>query len=199
MNVQSAKNALEFCTIVRRDPGSTIVRVPGHGGRVYFVRVTRHTVTCKQSKLQGGGNCPSVSSGVPCYHCLTAWEKVHGPTSWCENEADAKKLENLGKHAVEIRSTQNGAKAWAVVESKPEQDEQARQGQDDLVELGRTYLALFDKSSYAPNEYDELQKCRRQLGLLRLSHSEISNLVAEAELEKNRAVLRGDRDWEEAI
>lgn len=204
MNVQSAKNALEFTTIVRRDPGAVIVKVPGHGGRVYFVRVTERTVTCKRSRLQGGGNCPSVgcSASAPCYHGLAAWEKVHGPTSWCENEVDAERLENLGRHTVEVRSTQNGAKAWAVLKGKGI-SEIKRQGK--ILSLAHEYVALYDEQQenrLSDKEYQRLVECRRQFGILKIGHSEIKGLVAQAgqaELEKGRAVLRGDEDWEETI
>jgi len=181
VNTDSAKKIAEFATIVRRDPGNVvIVRVPGHNGNIYFVKVTERTVACKRSN---GTPCPSIGSGSLCYHELAAWEKVHGPVvAWCDSEVKAKKLENLGNHTIEIRSTQGrGAKAWAVKKGKPV-NEEARQVA--IQAIARDYLSIFGKAqagqSVTPEEHERLQECRRQMGILKMTHAEAQQMVTEA-------------------
>jgi hypothetical protein len=180
MNTESAKKATEFAEIVRYDQDAVIVKVPGHNGRSYFVRVTEQTVTCKRSKKDGGYNCPSIGSGSVCYHSLAAWEAVHGPVvAWCDSEKVAKKIENLGNHTIEIRSTQNGrAKAWAVKKGKPI-DEEARQAA--IQAIARDYLRIFTTvqagQSVTPEEHERLRECRRQMGILKITHADAQRMA----------------------
>jgi hypothetical protein len=178
VNIESAKAVKQFTTIARRDSGNVvIVRVPGHNGNVYFVKVTERTVTCKRSN---GNPCPSIGSGSVCFHALAAWEKVHGPVvSWCDSKKAAKKLENLGNHTIEIRSTQGrGTKAWAVKKGKPV-DEEARQA--TIQAIAQDYLRIFtmvqERQSVSQEEHDRLQECRRQMGILKMTYADAQQIA----------------------
>lgn len=186
MNTTEARKVLSFTSVARREPdGAVIVKVPGHNGRFYFVRVTSRTVTCRYNGKHGPKGCPSVGSGTPCYHSLAAYEKVHGPVLWCENEADAKNLENLGKHRVEVRSTQDsGVVAWAVMEGKAvsQEDRDAK-----LLAMAEEYLRLYSKQTQnrtmPADDYERLVELRRQFGILKWNHSKILNFVRDAGIE----------------
>lgn len=173
MNTESARAAKEFAKIVRRDPGNVvIVQVPGHNGNHYYVKVTERTVACKRSN---GTPCPSIGTSTLCYHSLAAWEYVHEPVSWCDCEQKAKKLENLGNHAVEVRSTQGrGAKAWAVKKGKPVNESERLAV---ISEMAQDYATIFgkvqDRQSISQEEHERLQECRRQFGILKMAHGEI--------------------------
>lgn len=205
MNTTEARKVLGFTSIARREPdGAVIVKVPGHNGRFYFVKVTERTITCRFNGKHGPKNCPSVGTGTPCYHSLSAYEKVHGPVLWCETEEDAKKLENLGKHKVEVRSTQDsGAVAWAVLEGKPisQEDRDAR-----ILAMCEEYLRLYSKQlrskTMPPDDYERLVELRRQFGILKMSHSMIVNLVHDAgikTIKKAQSVLGTATDYAEVI
>lgn len=188
MNTQEAKKIKGFTSIARREPdGSTIVKVPGHNGRFYYVKVTSGTVTCRfVGRKKNQMSCPSIGSGTICYHALAAYEKVHGPVLWCESEADADRLENFGKHKVEVRSTQDSrAVAWAVLEGKSvsQEDRDAK-----ILVMAEEYLKLYSqqvtlKRALNAEDYDRLVELRRQFGILKWSHSMIVNFVRDAGVE----------------
>jgi len=180
VNTKSAKNVLEFATIVRRIP-SIVVKVPGHSGRFYFVEVTERTVTCRWSNQGRRQNCPSIGSHSVCYHALSAWEKVYGPVvSWCDNEEAAKKLGNFGNRTIEIRSTQgSGLKVWAVKKGKlaNETEQQAR-----IVQIARDYITLHYRAQsgkLVENDLDRLCYCRQQMGILKMTHQGAVRLAKE--------------------
>lgn len=205
MNTTEARKVLGFTSIARHEPdGAVIVKVPGHNGRFYFVRVTERTVTCRFNGKHGPKNCPSVGTGTPCYHSLAAYEKVHGPVLWCETEEDARKLENLGKHRVEVRSTQDSrAVAWAVLEGKPisQEDQDAK-----LLAMCEEYLRLYSKQlrsrTMAADDYERLKELDRQFGIMKWNHSRIVNFVRDAgikTIEKARSLMGTSVDYAELI
>lgn len=205
MNTAEARKIKDFATIVRDEPdGAKIVKVPGHNGRSYFVRVTSRTVTCRFVGKRGERmSCPSTGSGTICYHALAAYEKVHSNILWCETEEDARKLENLGKHRVEVRSTQDSsAKAWAVLEGRPV-DEEERNSR--LLAMAKEYLELhskFERGGLTAEERERQQHLRTQFGILKWSHSRILNFVRDvsaASLDEARKLTGTDVDYAEVI
>lgn len=105
MNVESAKKAAEFVSVAKVLPNGEIYRVPGHDGRVYFVRLLRTEkgieATCRQSDRSSclGNTC----HGTVCYHTLAALIASHkkaGKQTWCKlfsTKEDAEKLANIDK------------------------------------------------------------------------------------------------------
>ena len=77
MNLESARNAQEFCVVSDRDDQGrpSVVLVPGHQGRRYEVRVSRpdkHTMVCECVDPDEGAPCPGCTHGKVCYHVLAA-------------------------------------------------------------------------------------------------------------------------------
>lgn len=137
MNIQEAKKISGFCSIARIDGTGTVVRVPGHSGRVYFVKVSPRwdlgeiQVECRHGKTKsgkGGHGCPGNSKSV-CYHSLAAVLFLQNQgrrkklAVLCGTIEDAKRLANLKNdpahigNSYRIVSAQSGAEAGIVIPS----------------------------------------------------------------------------------
>jgi len=131
MNIKSAGKVEEFCKIVKTTGSEIIVRVPGHRGRVYFVKIewTRdlvYKVTCRHSKKEGGKNCSGNQiSNTLCYHSIAAVSLFFKNAlaagrqqflGWASTKADAEKVARLINGSVyQVLSTQGNGEAWIAV------------------------------------------------------------------------------------
>lgn len=207
MNISSARKAKEFCKVARSDADGTIVRVPGHEGRLYFVKVSPNTsvisITCRE---KNHSECKGNSSSI-CYHSLAAVLFLNPGAKLCETASDAENLANLGGTAMVIHSTQSGRGAGVVLKHYENIDEKAERvfSDTEVLEMAKDYLHLFtkvmSKRMLTEDEYERYTNARRQFGILRMNHSMVLNLVREADehrLEKGK-VLLGREDFSEVI
>jgi hypothetical protein len=76
MNLESAKNIVEFCHITDLDDQgrAKIVLVPGHKSKRYQVTITRtkQRMICSCQELDLNEPCKGNSFGTVCYHTLAA-------------------------------------------------------------------------------------------------------------------------------
>jgi hypothetical protein len=180
MNLESARKAAEFATMVKivgteRTTTAPVYRVPGHGGRTYYVRLelvgNDIYTTCKR---KDGTACPGNSKTV-CYHSLAAIIAHTGdlPTKFCETREDAErvsriKVRRLNAHVKEVHG---GKTVYAV-----------------------TYtIEKIDRRNQAAAEFKAM--CAQ------VAPAQTAEQKAEvtATLARNRAILRGERDYAELI
>lgn len=119
-----ARACATFAKIVERDAQGRVkvALVPGSECKIYQVIIRRNghiSVECNcQTSL---GNVPCKGNGGPtiCYHSmaalLVASESAGAEVSFCDNEADARKLENLGRTVTRITSHQGNGVIWLAV------------------------------------------------------------------------------------
>lgn len=137
MNKKSSSRAVEFCKTVRATGRNVIVKVPGHSGRIYYVKIEwiadTYKLTCRRAKASGGKECPGnqISNSI-CYHSAAALEYfIKGALgagriqtlAWCNTEADAKRAANLINGKVKrVISTQGNGETWIVIRQPKVQD-----------------------------------------------------------------------------
>lgn len=182
MNLKSARKVAEFVELAQPRGSSTIYKVPGHGGRAYYVQVAPKWdemalhVTCRKPKSQGGLDCPGAKKTV-CYHALgaVAYHLGHRDLSriiLCESYEDALRLVNLDqdhRKALRIVSTQSGAEAGVVVPRNKRAEEK-----------GRARIGF--KTGQTDEEIRAEQKAATKAAIEK----------SRATLAKNRKLLRGD-------
>ena len=149
MNIQSARNVVEFVQVLKTDSEGRpyLFLVPGHQGRRYQVELERNgglRATCKDITKKGqscDGNLHAV-----CYHvlasCLIAAEVQGKELSWCESETDAERLARVGGETFSVASAQSGKSAWGVM----------RGGESDLKTAIATYERMADLLKQQPVE-----------------------------------------------
>ena len=132
MNKSSARNVKEFCDIRARDDEGrpTIVFVPGHEGREYFVFIHRNgylRARCNEPGPWGNWGCEGSRKHF-CYHMLAALEfaaEDQGKSiSWCESEQDAERLARIeGTVFCAQHANHADVKVWGVVREKGRKQE----------------------------------------------------------------------------
>lgn len=167
MNVQSARNAKEFVQVLKSDSEGRpqMFLVPGHRGRRYRIVLERNSglqAFCYRGKGTLGNEpedhtCDGNSHAV-CYHvlaaCLVAAE-VQGKTlSWCDSQADAKRLARVGGKVFTVKSAQSGTSAWGVVRGGEPELAAAGLSRDKLIELAVEKAS--DKSQWYSGEVVQL-------------------------------------------
>jgi len=142
VNIKSARKGEEFCQIVKTTGREIIVKVPGHQGRLYFVKIEWtndliYKVTCRHSKKEGGKACSGnqISNSI-CYHSAAAIECFfknalaagkQQTLGWAPTKAAAEKTARLINGAVyKVTSTQGNGETWIAVRQPKNQGERGK-------------------------------------------------------------------------
>jgi len=125
--ISEAKSSAKFSQVVKRDTQNrpVVVNVPGHEGRRYDVIIFRYkegdlpVLRCEcLHSIQGQVHCAGGSKSF-CYHCaaavMVAVAESKKQVVFCQSEAKARKLSNLGGMVVKCVSRISGVAVWAVV------------------------------------------------------------------------------------
>ena len=205
MNKSSARNVKEFCDIRARDAEgrATIVFVPGHEGREYFVFIHRNgvlRVRCNEPGPWGNHGCEGSRKHF-CYHMLAALEFAaanQGMTlSWCESKADAERLARISGKVFHARSLQSDAEVWGVVRGSESETQDAPK--DTLLDKATRYVALHRQwvaNPSAMQDNKEWQKLHEYFLVKGWNYSTVERYWREndpeAVLAHGRNVLRGE-------
>ena len=201
MNKSSARNVSEFCDIRARDAEgrATIVFVPGHEGREYFVFIHRNDalkVRCNQPGPCGNHGCEGSRKHF-CYHMLAALEFTaadQGMTlSWCESKEDAERLARIDGKVFHARSLQSDAEVWGVVKGGEKQAFDLLTWADELENVSwydaTLAQSLATHGVSTPRQLDKLHQ-------LFTKHPErkddLMAIFSEAVLAHGRNVLHGE-------
>jgi len=203
VNKSSARNVKEFCDIRARDAEgrATIVFVPGHEGREYFVFVHRNDVLkvrCNEPGVWGNRDCKGNSNGHICYHALAALEvaaKDQGKTiSWCESKADAENLAHLGGKVFHAKSGQGTGEVWGVIRGSKEPAFDLLAWADDLEDIVGWYFATLARSlaSHGAETDQQRDKLAQLMAKFPECKDDLLAMFPEAVLAHGRAILRGE-------
>jgi len=122
--VKRAKASAAFAKIMSKNKQGAVTKVvvPGHEGKQYQIIIRRASVLSTECRLDTAGGyqaCPGNSNGHVCYHSIAALEVAARESkvalSWCQNEREAIRLENLGGQSFPVTSWQGKGRLWAVV------------------------------------------------------------------------------------
>ena len=205
MNKSSARNVSEFCDIRARDAEgrATIVFVPGHEGREYFVFIHRNgalKVRCNEPGPWGNQGCKGSLKHF-CYHMLAALEFAaadQGMTlSWCESKEDAERLARIDGKVFHARSLQSDAEVWGVVKSSKKELKPAFDLLAWADELERTvgwYDATLAKSlaNHGTSTSQQQDKLAQLMAKFPERKGDLLAIFPEAVLAHGRNVLRGE-------
>jgi len=122
--VKRAKASAAFAKIMSKNKQGAVTKVvvPGHEGKQYQIiirRVSALSTECRLDTMGGYVPCPGNSNGALCFHSIAALEVAARESkvalSWCQNEREAIRLENLGGKSFPVMSWQGKGQLWAVV------------------------------------------------------------------------------------
>ena len=199
MNKQSARNVREFVAVVGRDDEDrpSVLRTPGHNGKVYEVTLTRSRCVSATCVRIDGTACKGSSHAV-CYHvqaaCEVAAEDAGLKLSWCDSQADAERLARIEGKTFCVESAQSGKRAWGVVKGhnhKPFDLLAWAEWLDKKVSWYDACLAraLAKHGADKPQQVDAL---RQLLVKHPEQHDNLAKLFPQAVLEIGRNLLRGE-------
>jgi hypothetical protein len=124
MNLDSAKNAVEFCKVTEKDESGRpqTVLCPGHEMRRYVVDINRHdgksgiiSVQCFSEDSEEP--CAGNSHGKVCYHCLAALMKSVegiGHLEFFESRETPLMLVEMGRKMFKVASANGTGVLYAV-------------------------------------------------------------------------------------
>jgi hypothetical protein len=121
VNIDSAKNAVEFCHVLHCDADgrADLIACPGHELRQYQVTLerTKTSITCTCAEREEG-QCPGNTHGKVCYHVLAALMKAvegTGHLEFFESQETPNILQEGGRRKLEIKSGDGPGRLWAVL------------------------------------------------------------------------------------